>query len=69
MTTNFQVYTDGIFGGIRETDEEPNDDDVYASFTAARRELVRIMQSRADEYRLAAREFRRYRLKDVERPS
>jgi hypothetical protein len=64
---SYQIYTDGIFGGIRESDEEPNGDDVFKTFAPAKRELVRRMQFRADEYRTAAREFRRYTLKDVER--
>ena len=69
MKRAYQIYTDGIFGGIRYTDEKPNDDDVFQGFKDARRELVRRMQFRADEYRRSAAEFRHLKLADVEEAS
>jgi hypothetical protein len=66
---SFRIYTDGIFGGVQHTAEEPDDIEVFATFGEARRALGRMFTARAAEYRAQARWARALTLDDVEEAS
>ena len=64
---SYRPYTDGIFYGIEESDEEPDGDEFFRTFTEAKKAVVRELRLRASDYLFSARQAARMKLEDVEK--
>jgi hypothetical protein len=68
MATNmsYRIYTDGIFGGIRKSDSQPDDDQVFRTFAQARLALAKRFRSRAAEFMASVQDAARLTVSDAE---
>jgi hypothetical protein len=64
--TNWAFSADGQHGAVFPTAEHVDDDEVFATFTEARKALSDRYLSIADAYRDAARDARKIRKADAE---
>lgn len=63
---NYEYYTEGIFFGIRYTEDESDGDEVFETFTEAKQAMLARLRRKRDEYALAVTEATKYKKAYVE---
>ena len=56
---NWYWSADGIFGDVKQTDEDVDGEFVFATFREARAALAKNFDDMASQYRMSARDARR----------
>ena len=67
-SVSYRFYSDGIFFGIVEVPDAPDNVDTFNTFIKARTAMVKALRSRASDYLVSAKEAAKMQVDEVEQP-
>jgi hypothetical protein len=65
MKENWKIIQDGIYSSIEKTDDDVDDSTVFATFTAAKLNLIDELKKQISDFKLAVRNLRNLKKDEV----